>query len=133
MGCERRFTTYERVAPPELKILKRDGTTQAFDREKLERVVRKVMRGRPAPRKEQEELVRGLELALTGAEETLVKSSRVAELLHAKLVELDAVAARRFAAGYVDENGTLRTDDKAPSPQLALPLAGDDVPRRKRR
>ena len=127
LECERRFTTYERIAPPEVKILKRDGTTQAFDREKLERVVRKVTRGRPVGRKAGDDLVRGLELELTSSDETIVKSSQLARRLLDKLGELDPASASRFAAAYLDEEGVVRTDDKAPSPQMTLPL-GDDAP-----
>jgi transcriptional repressor NrdR len=133
MTCERRFTTYERIAPPEVKVLKRDGTTQAFDREKLDRVLRKIARGRPVGRKAADDLVRGLELELASSEEPTIKSSDLARRVLAKLSELDPVCAQRFAASYLDEDGVIRTDDKAVSPQLTLFGPPDEAPRRRKK
>jgi hypothetical protein len=65
-----------------------------------------------------------------------VKSTHIARRLLDKLAELDPISAQRFAAAYLDEEGVIRTEGKAASPQLTLPLgagSSDDAPRRKKR
>jgi transcriptional repressor NrdR len=122
MSCARRFTTYERLAPSEIKVQKRDGASEPFSREKLEQLVMRLARDRPVSARACHDLVRGLEAELVDAGVTSVASSQLADRLLARLGELDALMARRFATNYVAEDGTLRTAPEAPSPQLALPI-----------
>jgi transcriptional repressor NrdR len=129
LGCSRRFTTYERVAPVEIKVRKRDGRTEPFDRGKLLNIVLRLARGRSAGDKACEDLVRGLEASLVDASEPLVTTGQISERLQTRLLELDPVMAARFAANYTAEDGVPKLADAAPSPQLALPLlAGEEVP-----
>jgi transcriptional repressor NrdR len=129
LSCSRRFTTYERVAPAEIKVRKRDGGTEPFDRTKLMAIVLRLARGRPAGEKACEDLVRGLEAALIDGGEPTVTSGQISERLHTRLSDLDPVMAARFAANYTAEDGAARLADAAPSPQLALPLlGGEEVP-----
>lgn len=123
LSCGRRFTTYERLAEPEVRVVKRGGReVQPFDRAKLDRVVERVTRGRPVGDKARRDLVRGLEAELIDSGVETVTSAQLAERLLAKLRELDALAAQRFASNYQQEDGTIRTSDEPPSPQLALPV-----------
>lgn len=143
LECKRRFTTYERLEPPEIRVVKRRGPPQVFDRDKLVRAVLRVSRGRPVTRKACEDLVRGLEAELVGQGVESVTSAEIAERLLGRLEELDPLAARRFSSNYRGEDGVLRfpwPEGEGP-PQLALPLPGQsDVapvpaprPRRKSR
>lgn len=130
LDCGRRFTTYERLAESEIRVVKRAGETVAFDRDKLERVVRKVTRGRPVTDKSCHDLVRGLEAELVDVGAQTVTSAQVAEKLLARLRALDTLAAARFAANFQQDDGTLRFADEAPSPQLPLliPPAPEPAP-----
>src|SRR4026209_1502578 len=49
-ACSTRFTTYERVEAARLLVVKRDGTRQEFDRDKLANSPRKALTTRPRPR-----------------------------------------------------------------------------------
>jgi transcriptional repressor NrdR len=122
LSCTRRFTTYERLAPSEIKVVKRDGSTEPFAREKLERLVERLARGRAVAPRAGHDLIRGLEAELVDAGISSVTSAQVADRLLARLDELDAVMARRFAMNYVSEDGTIRTAPESPSPQLDLPI-----------
>ena len=134
--CQRRFTTYEQIASPEIKVQKR-GTRPAedFDRAKLLRVAERVCRGLPVGARDRDTLVRGMEAKLLDAAATQVTSWQLAIELHQRLAELHPVAARRFAADYTDDEGLVRMAPAADRPQLdfawpTTPVAGPpDKPR----
>jgi len=46
--CKRRFTTYERLAAPSIRVTKRSGRTEPFDADKILQVLRRISRDRPA-------------------------------------------------------------------------------------
>ena len=113
--CRRRFTTYERVGSPAIRVHKRSGKTQPFDAEKLRRVLARVTRHRPSiGDRDVDRLVRDLEGRLDDSGERSVRSGRIAELVLARLDELDRLSYDRFAANYLDETGQLRTDFPRP-------------------
>jgi transcriptional repressor NrdR len=118
--CGRRFTTYETFRL-ELRVEKRSGASEDFDRGKILRVIEKLTWDRHVGRKTCEDLVRGLEAELSDSGEPVVASAALAQKLYARLVELDTVAAQRFASNYVTEDGTVRIA-RDPSPQLTLPV-----------
>jgi transcriptional repressor NrdR len=129
LECERRFTTYERLAPPEIRVEKRGGASEDFDRDKLLAVVERVTRGRAIAEKARRDLVRGLEAQLVDEGAKTVPSWLLAERLLLRLRELDALAATRFASNYTQEDGTIRIAHDEPSPQLELPaVAPPTVP-----
>jgi len=124
LECARRFTTYERVAQPEIRVVKRAGREgEDFDRRKLLRVVQRVTRGRPVTTRACEDLVRGLEAELVDAGVQTIESSRLSEKLLGRLRELDGLAADRFASNFIQEDGSVRFGGDDPSPQLPLPIA----------
>lgn len=120
LECTRRFTTYEKLAEPEITVHKRGGGQEPFDREKLLRVVERVARGRKLRDGALRDLVRGLEAELVDAGARSVATSHLAERLLARLAALDPVIAERFAANYRQDDGTLRFAADEPSPQLDL-------------
>ena len=133
LSCERRFTTYERLADPDIRVLKRDGETEAFDREKLLRVVERVTRGRPATDKDRHDLVRGLEAELVDSGGTVVTSGQIADRMLLRLRELDPLAAARFAGNYLDDAGRIVTRAVEAKAQLPLPLEAPAPPNRRGR
>jgi len=122
LSCERRFTTYERLAPSEIKVQKRDGSAEPFSREKLETLLERLARDRPIGPRACHDLVRGLEAELVDAGVVGVTSAQIADRLLVRLAELDPLMARRFATNYQTEDGAIRTAPDVPSPQLALPI-----------
>lgn len=99
-ACSLRFTTYERVEAARLVIVKRDGTRQEFDRDKLAGGLRKALTRRPVPNGSAEAAADAIEAELRAEGMTEVPSSRVGQLAMARLRELDQIAYIRFASVY---------------------------------
>ena len=99
-ACSMRFTTYERVEAARLVIVKRDGTRQEFDREKLASGLRKALTRRPVPASAADQAADAIEAELRAEGMTEVPSSRVGQLAMARLRELDQIAYIRFASVY---------------------------------
>ncbi len=128
-ACKQRFTTREQIAAPLLKIEKRRGGTEPYDRAKLHRALVRVSRHRAVAEATIDELVNHIEAQLTKAQVRTVSWSRVVELIVDGLRPVDAIAARRMEADYLDDGGVVRLGDAAPlpvgdGPQLGL--FGDD-------
>ena len=99
-ACAARFTTYERVEAARLLIVKRDGTRQEFDRDKLANGLRKALTRRPVPDGSAEAAADQIEAQLRSEGMTEVPSQRVGQLAMAKLRVLDQIAYVRFASVY---------------------------------
>lgn len=113
-GCKRRFTTYERAAAPSLKVVKVSGKTEVFDSGKLQHALVRVCRGRPVVGAEDiRRIVRDIEARLLDSGAKLVRSSDIVDLALDRLAELDKVSYDRLAADYIDEDGQLRTENRA--------------------
>lgn len=124
-SCKRRFTTYEKVGSPGLKIEKRDGRHEPFDAEKLHRTLAKVARRRAAIDADAlRRIVRDVEATLVDRAARSVRWSDVARLVIERLAAIDAVAAARLEASYRDEGGRLRIDDDAHADDDARPQLG---------
>jgi transcriptional repressor NrdR len=98
--CATRFTTYERVEAARLVIVKRDGTRQEFDRDKLASGLRKALTRRPVADSAAEGAADAIEAELRAAGSTEVPSSRVGALAMEALRSLDQIAYIRFASVY---------------------------------
>lgn len=99
-ACGQRFTTYERVAPIRLVVVKADGRREEFDRDKLLAGVVKACTKRPVSIEVIEELVSGIERKLYSRGEPEVESRLIGEMLMEQLRGLDDVAYVRFASVY---------------------------------
>jgi transcriptional repressor NrdR len=131
--CKRRFTTYEKLGPPALKVAKRDGSSEPFDGDKLLRALRRVCAHRPGLREDDlRRLARDIEATLVddvlGAGRKTVAWSDIARLALRRLANVDPVAAQRLAVNYTDESGDVRFEAGQPATtlQLGLPLTQDD-------
>ncbi|PIO06236.1 transcriptional regulator NrdR [Candidatus Micrarchaeota archaeon CG08_land_8_20_14_0_20_59_11] len=100
--CEKRFTTYERVEIVELIVVKKDGSREQFDRNKLKRGILQACWKRPVTAEQIDNLVDEVERELRMRETTEVQSKEVGELAMKKLKTLDKVAYIRFASVYRD-------------------------------
>ncbi len=99
-ACATRFTTYERIEAARLVIVKRDGTRQEFDRERLVMGLRKALTRRPVPDDAAEVAADRIEAELRAEGMTEVPSSRVGALAMEALRGLDQIAYIRFASVY---------------------------------
>jgi transcriptional repressor NrdR len=99
-GCGARFTTYEYVEARPIQLLKRDGSVEEFDRDKLTRSLRIACAKRPVSASEIESLVDEIEDHLSTQAGLEVASSLVGEMVMERLKPLDRVAYVRFASVY---------------------------------
>ena len=98
--CGSRFTTYERIEAARLVVVKRDGTRQEFDRDKLAGGLAKALTRRPVPEDAAERGADAIEAQLRSSGQSEVASSTVGTLAMERLRGLDHIAYIRFASVY---------------------------------
>jgi len=110
--CKRRFTTYERAEERPLLVIKRGGTREQFDREKLINGITKACEKRPVALEDIEKIVAHIERELRDHHDREVSSMIIGEKIMDRLKTLDQVAYVRFASVYrqfTDLNGFIQT------------------------
>ncbi len=97
--CEHRFTTYER---PELsvRVVKKDGTREEFDQDKLKKGIMKSCEKRPVSNEDVEELIRNVVKKIRRKGINEIDSTEIGSLVMEELKDLDKVAYIRFASVY---------------------------------
>ena len=100
LECGKRFTTYETVESLPLIVIKKDGSRQTFDRDKLLGSMLKACEKRSVPLAKLEELAREIEQSLQNDMEREVSSADIGELVMERLKDVDEVAYVRFASVY---------------------------------
>ena len=98
--CEQRFTTYERLQPASLFVVKKDQRREEFNRDKLLNGVRKACEKRPLPTGTIEKIVDEVEAGLYNLGKTELPSSLIGDMVMEKLKDLDYIAYIRFASVY---------------------------------
>jgi len=99
-ACTTRFTTYERVEAARLVVVKRDGTRQEFDRDKLASGLAKALTRRPVAEDAAEHAADGIEAELRSSGLSEIPSSRIGAMAMERLRGLDHIAYIRFASVY---------------------------------
>jgi transcriptional repressor NrdR len=122
-GCERRYTTYERVEEALPMVVKKDDRREPFDRGKLREGMRRACEKRPVSTAVLEKVLDDLERDLIELGEREVKSSQIGEMVMRKLRDLDPVAYVRFASVYrrFDDIGEFFDELRRLSPDSAPP------------
>ena len=95
-----RFTTYERIERPNLAVVKKDGSRELFDRDKLATAVKRSVGKFFSSEVEVEEIINNVEDALYELNESEVTSRQIGDLVLDKLAEKNEVAYVRFASVY---------------------------------
>jgi len=130
-ACSQRFTTYERAEEPRVTVVKRDGTRERFDRQKLLRGLARAAGGRPVS-DDQLEAVAGWIAAEARREGGEADAERIGDLAERGLARVDPVSAIQFASVYrnladLDElESVVRRFKEDPLPgedQLAIPTS----------
>jgi transcriptional repressor NrdR len=99
-ACAHRFTTYERPEGARLVVVKRDGSREEFDREKLRAGLLKALQKRPVTLDRVEAALDEIEAALRVRGAADVPSTDIGRLATDALRELDQLAYIRFASVY---------------------------------
>jgi len=100
LACQQRFTTYERREEMPLMVLKRDGTSEPFDRGKLMRGLVVATAKRNVPVERLDALISEIESELHNSFNYEVEAKQLGDMVLRKLKELDKVAYIRFASVY---------------------------------
>jgi transcriptional repressor NrdR len=145
LACNKRFTTYERVQPHDIFVIKKDGRREDFSRDKLLLGIRKACEKRPLPTGAIDKFVENIEAELYNMGKSEVSSSYIGDLVMEGLKRLDHIAYIRFASVYREfaDIGALKQEvdslavrrELTPANQLPLPSseAVSSVAGRKRR
>jgi transcriptional repressor NrdR len=100
-SCGRRYTTYERIEELGLMVLKRDGTREPWDRQKMVSGIRKALVNRPVTEEQVATLVARIEGRLRRKGPEITSQQVGVEVLQG-LRRLDEIAYVRFASVYKD-------------------------------
>ncbi len=100
LNCKARFTTYERLQPASLFVIKKDRRREEFKREKLLNGLRRACEKRPLPTGTVDKLADEIEAALYSLGRAEISSSVIGDLVMDRLKKLDQIAYIRFASVY---------------------------------
>jgi transcriptional repressor NrdR len=100
LSCKRRFTTYEKIEEIPYMVVKKDGSRQPFDTQKLLRGMMKACEKRPIQISQLEEIVEEIESLLQERPDKEIGVAEIGQLVMDRLKELDKVAYVRFASVY---------------------------------
>lgn len=100
--CGKRFTTYEVVERPLLMVQKKDGSFEAFDRNKLITGIFNAIKKRPVSMEQVSAMIDQLENQYANEMRSTVTSSEIGNMVMEMLKQIDAVAYIRFASVYQD-------------------------------
>jgi transcriptional repressor NrdR len=100
LKCAKRFTTYETIESLPLLVVKKDGTRQSFNRSKLLNSLLRACDKRSVTLEQMEELVTDIEQQLLNSLEREIPTSKLGDLVMARLRGVDEVAYVRFASVY---------------------------------
>lgn len=100
LQCLKRFTTYETIERMPLMLIKRDGSRQPYDRQKLLNGIVKACEKRPVSVQQMEKLVNTVEQRLFASFDAEASTSQIGEITMEELRKVDEVAYVRFASVY---------------------------------
>jgi len=100
LRCGHRFTTYERVEPISVLVIKKDGNREEYSREKMRKGVVTAFTKRPVKAEDIERVVDDVETEVFRNGELEVQSQKIGEAVMEHLRRVDPVAYIRFASVY---------------------------------
>ncbi|MCA9211714.1 MAG: transcriptional repressor NrdR [Planctomycetales bacterium] len=100
LSCKRRYTTYERIEESEMKVVKKDGAREPFNREKIRSGLAKACWKRPIRDDQIVQIVAEIEQEIYDRYDSEIDSRDLGSMLMDRLRELDQVAFVRFASVY---------------------------------
>ena len=100
LACGKRFTTYETVECLPIVVIKKDGSRQSFDRQKVLRGMIRACEKRPVSLAELERIADEIEQELQNSMEREISTADIGEKVMERLRSVDQVAYVRFASVY---------------------------------
>lgn len=102
LGCEKRYTTYERIDEVPYMAIKKDGRREKFDRQKVLGGLLKACEKRPVSMGRLSEMVNRVETMVSDSPDREISTTEIGEYLMENLKTLDKIAYVRFASVYRD-------------------------------
>ena len=139
--CDARFTTFEKAQLSMPQIIKRDGTPEPYEEEKLRKGFERALYKRPVGPEQIDHLIEIIERKLRTSPERQVASRTVGEWVMEELREVDGIAYVRFASIYhkfedvsefLEEVDRLKTMPSAEERRSQMALIGDDTKEKKK-
>lgn len=100
LGCEKRFSTYEKIETMPIMVIKKNGVRQDFDRRKILTGIRHACEKRPVSLDTMEKAVSEIEMQISNSLAQEVETEKIGEMVMERLKEIDEVAYVRFASVY---------------------------------
>jgi transcriptional repressor NrdR len=98
--CQARFSTHEEMEILDLTVVKRDGRTEAYLREKIESGIRKAFEKRPLSHDDFHALIAGIEQDIQKMGKEQISSRDIGNIVMKRIKSADQVAYIRFASVY---------------------------------
>lgn len=100
LKCKNRFTTYEKIEYTPIMVVKKDGTREQFDRDKVIGGMIRACQKRPVTLEQIEKIAEEIEIELNNTLEKEIESFKIGDIVIQKLKALDKIAYVRFASVY---------------------------------
>ncbi|MEQ8768388.1 MAG: transcriptional regulator NrdR [Planctomycetota bacterium] len=100
LACKKRYTTYERIEELPVRVVKKDGRRESFDREKILRGMMRACEKRPVSTETLDRRVTHIEQQIAEGLDREVTTEQLGTFIMEQLKELDQVAYVRFASVY---------------------------------
>ena len=98
--CEYRYTTYEYILTNPVKVIKRSGDREEYDRSKLEKSFNIACKKRPIPEENIQQAIHSIEEKISNISNIEIEANQIGELVMDELRDIDKVAFIRFASVY---------------------------------
>jgi len=102
LKCKKRFTTYEKLEITDIRVIKKDGTRQTFELEKIKKGILRACEKRPISLEQIDRVVHEIENKISSSNKKEIKADTIGEIVMKALKKLDKVAYIRFASVYRD-------------------------------
>ena len=98
--CKYRYTTYEYILVNPVKVIKKSGDREEYDRSKLEKSFNIACKKRPIPEENIQQAIHSIEEQISNISNIEIEANQIGELVMEKLKDIDKVAFIRFASVY---------------------------------
>jgi len=134
LSCSRRYTTYERIEESPIRVIKKDGSREPFERRKILAGLMRACEKRPVSIDTLDEIVSRIEHQVTEQFDREVPSKFIGRLVMREIRKVDQVAFVRFASVYRDfKDVTEFMDEIRPMLEGHEPKSGGRSTRKKTR
>ena len=98
--CDYRYTTYEYILANPVKVIKKSGDREEYDRSKLEKSFNIACKKRPIPEEKIQQAMHNIEEKISNISNIEIKANQIGELVMEELKNIDKIAFIRFASVY---------------------------------